>query len=292
MIARHNREHTRAGGPRFEASNPLTVVVELVGQPQDVAGGREPHQRLRAVRIRADFAHHAFDDPHHDVGRRALAEDQFSRRVGQFSMMPGQLARGLVRNSPREKSGLEHIRAVEQRDLIHLRLRKGGLRCFRFHQVPFRFDRGKIRRPGVPHTSLAGAMSPDIAQLRNSAGGPPLGQHQQRMCPNERDRATRSLKRCKRPLYGRNLAHVHAGRDSLTMIRRRLYGDRGESRVKIPTRTRALFPNGRGCGASFFSDSSRTEFIPSTQDVRGGVSKIHFRMKLTAERSSSLTHRG
>jgi hypothetical protein len=25
------------------------------------------------------------------------------------------------------------------------------------------------------------------------------------------------------------------------MIRRRLYGDRGESRVKIPTRTRALF---------------------------------------------------
>jgi len=65
------------------------------------------------------------------------------------------------------------------------------------------------------------------------------------------------------------------------MICRRLYGDRGESRLEIPTRTWALFPNGRDCGrrgrrVSHFPDRSRREFIPSTQGVRGGMSKIHF----------------
>jgi hypothetical protein len=58
----------------------------------------------------------------------------------------------------------------------------------------------------------------------------------QRMCPNERDRVPRSLRRCKRASNGRNLAHAHEGRDSLSKFRRCLYGDHGEARVKIPTR--------------------------------------------------------
>src|ERR1019366_1533512 len=57
-----NREHALGGRPGFEAANPLTLFVELIGQTQNVAGSCEPHQRLCAVRIRADFPNHTFDE--------------------------------------------------------------------------------------------------------------------------------------------------------------------------------------------------------------------------------------
>src|SRR5579862_4517384 len=82
----------------------------------------------------------------------------------------------------------------------------------------------------------------DIPRHRtvNSAGGPPPVTSQM-TCPNERNRAIKTLIRCKGALYRRNFVQPKRVADSRTAIRARLDKDRDKAWVKIPTRAEALF---------------------------------------------------
>src|SRR5208282_3865596 len=53
---------------------------------------------------------------------------------------------------PGKKSGFEHICSVQQRELIHLRPRKGRLRLFRFQEViaGLTLENAAARRPLLP----------------------------------------------------------------------------------------------------------------------------------------------
>lgn len=138
-----------------------------------------------------------------------------------------------------------------------------------------------------PHSCLIGRNVPrHRAARKNSEGGPPTVTSQ-RTCPNERDRATDLLNRCKRALYRGNLAQAKEGRDSVGRIRCQLNRDRDKSGVKIPASLAALFLIGRNADVRQRANSrqniSRPRVLPVLVDAGTRAHKRNYSHRFAFE---------